>query len=153
MKNLLPAQIAAAVTTIIAAALFIPIPKWQGFLGRFMKKPARLILAALFAAITLSLCAFLYISSDVTITTGESDGAYPILHAIPTEIPTPEPTAEPTPNPDEPRDYVLNTSRMKIHYSDCPSVSEMADHNKAFVTRTRQELIDQGYSPCGRCTP
>lgn len=153
MKNLLPAQIAAAAAAIIAAVLYIPIPEWQKILTRILKKSTRLILAAIFAAITAALCAYLYISSGVTISAGENSGAYPVLHAVPTSIPTPEPTPTPTPDINAPQDYVLNTSRMKFHYPDCASVSDMAEHNKSFVTQPRQALIDEGYTPCGRCKP
>ncbi len=49
--------------------------------------------------------------------------------------------------------YVLNTSTKKFHYPTCSSVKQMADKNKSEVTSTRDELISQGYSPCGRCHP
>ena len=59
MKNLLPAQIAAAAAVLITAALYIPIPQWQKILTRVMKKSTRLIIAAIFAAITIALCVYL----------------------------------------------------------------------------------------------
>lgn len=49
--------------------------------------------------------------------------------------------------------YVLNTSSMKFHRPDCEAVTKMADHNKAYVNKSRNELIDEGYSPCGLCCP
>ena len=49
--------------------------------------------------------------------------------------------------------YVLNTSSMKFHYSDCSSVSKMNDKNKEIFIGTRDELVSNGYSPCGYCDP
>lgn len=49
--------------------------------------------------------------------------------------------------------YVLNTRSMKFHSPSCPSVDEMSDANKAEVEATREELIAEGYSPCGECQP
>lgn len=51
------------------------------------------------------------------------------------------------------RSYVLNTNSMKFHYPSCSSVDQMAEHNKEYVTKTREELIDMGYEPCGNCEP
>ena len=51
------------------------------------------------------------------------------------------------------RVYILNTNTMKFHYPTCSSVADMAEHNKKEVTCSREELIDQGYSPCGNCEP
>lgn len=49
--------------------------------------------------------------------------------------------------------YILNTNTHKFHYPDCPSVDQMKEKNKQEYTGDRQELIDQGYSPCGNCKP
>lgn len=49
--------------------------------------------------------------------------------------------------------YVLNTKSKKIHYKDCSSVPTISEKNKAFSYATREELINQGYSPCGNCKP
>ena len=49
--------------------------------------------------------------------------------------------------------YVLNTNTMKFHYPSCPSVGQMSERNKAEYTGSRDDLIEQGYSPCGRCKP
>jgi len=51
------------------------------------------------------------------------------------------------------RGYVLNTNTMRFHYPSCSSVEQMADHNKEYVTTSREELISKGYSPCGNCEP
>lgn len=49
--------------------------------------------------------------------------------------------------------YVLNTNSKKFHDPDCPSVDKMSDRNRKDYTGTREELIEQGYDPCGNCEP
>lgn len=49
--------------------------------------------------------------------------------------------------------YILNTNNKKFHYEDCSSVRTMKDANKQEYTGTREELIKQGYEPCGNCAP
>lgn len=51
------------------------------------------------------------------------------------------------------RDYVLNTSSKKFHRPDCPSVDSMSEKNQQEYHGTREELIAQGYEPCGSCHP
>ena len=49
--------------------------------------------------------------------------------------------------------YVLNTNTKKFHYPTCSSVSQMSEKNKKAVTASRDEIIADGYSPCGNCKP
>lgn len=49
--------------------------------------------------------------------------------------------------------YILNTNNKKFHYEDCSSVSNMKDKNKQEYVGTREDLIKQGYEPCGNCSP
>lgn len=49
--------------------------------------------------------------------------------------------------------YVLNTSSKKFHLPECSSVESIQAQNKQTVTCDRQDLIGQGYEPCGRCDP
>ena len=49
--------------------------------------------------------------------------------------------------------YILNTNTMKFHYPGCRSVNQMSEHNKQEVFASRDELLAQGYSPCGNCNP
>lgn len=49
--------------------------------------------------------------------------------------------------------YILNTSSMKFHDPACPSVEDIKENNKEAFTGNWEELIAQGYSPCGRCNP
>ena len=50
-------------------------------------------------------------------------------------------------------DYVLNTSSKKFHRPDCSSVDSMSEKNRKEYHGTREELIAQGYEPCGSCNP
>ena len=49
--------------------------------------------------------------------------------------------------------YILNTNTKKFHYPDCSSVNDMKEKNKEAFTGSREELIEMGYSPCGKCNP
>lgn len=40
--------------------------------------------------------------------------------------------------------YIINRNTGKFHYPDCPSVDQMAEHNKKEY---------RGYEPCKRCDP
>lgn len=53
----------------------------------------------------------------------------------------------------EENEYVLNTNTMKFHLKSCSGAGEISDTNKEFSNKTREELIGEGYSPCGRCKP
>ncbi|MDD6059661.1 MAG: hypothetical protein PUB97_04665 [Ruminococcus sp.] len=49
--------------------------------------------------------------------------------------------------------YVLNTSTKKFHYHGCNSVGDIKAENYGEYTGTRDEVMAQGYQPCGRCKP
>ena len=49
--------------------------------------------------------------------------------------------------------FVVNKNSGKFHLPDCPSVSDMKEHNKLGSNETAEALIAQGYSPCGVCKP
>lgn len=51
------------------------------------------------------------------------------------------------------RVYILNTNTMRFHYPSCASVAEMSGRNREKVKANRQDLIRQGYEPCGECEP
>ena len=51
------------------------------------------------------------------------------------------------------RAYVLNTNTMKFHNPGCSSVKTISAKNKSEVTASRENLIAQGYDPCGKCNP
>ncbi len=50
-------------------------------------------------------------------------------------------------------DYVVNTSSKKFHYTWCSSVEKIKSENRLDYSGTRDELIDMGYEPCGKCEP
>lgn len=70
-------------------------------------------------------------------------------------IPTPEPTEQPEEQPEEQQIvvYVLNTNTRRFHLPSCHSVTDMKPKNRKDYTGTREELINQGYKPCGECKP
>ena len=49
--------------------------------------------------------------------------------------------------------YVLNTNSMKFHYASCSSAQKISRKNRKDYTGSRDDLINQGYSPCGYCHP
>ena len=49
--------------------------------------------------------------------------------------------------------YVLNLSSRKFHLPDCASVDTIREENRQDYTGTREDLIAQGYTPCGSCKP
>lgn len=49
--------------------------------------------------------------------------------------------------------YILNIKTMKFHYSTCSSAEQINSENRSEFTGTREALISDGYSPCGRCKP
>lgn len=49
--------------------------------------------------------------------------------------------------------FVLNTNTHKFHDPGCSSVGDIAAENRQDYTGTRQQLLDEGYTPCGRCKP
>ena len=84
------------------------------------------------------------------------------LAARETESPTSEePSDRTTPEGTDPQEteahvtYIVNINKdsLRFHYPDCPSVSQMKEKNKWYFTGTREELIEMGYVPCGRCHP
>jgi len=49
--------------------------------------------------------------------------------------------------------YILNTNTLRFHKPNCTGVKEGNSRNQQSFTGTRDELIRQGYSPCGNCRP
>ncbi len=49
--------------------------------------------------------------------------------------------------------YVLNTNTKKFHYQDCQSIEDIQPQNKEIFNGTKDYLIQEGYSACGRCKP
>ncbi len=49
--------------------------------------------------------------------------------------------------------YILNTNTHKFHNPSCSSVDDMKEANKQEYVGNREDLLNQGYDPCGRCKP
>ena len=49
--------------------------------------------------------------------------------------------------------YIINENTEKFHDPDCSSVEDIKEKNKREFTGTRDELIEEGYEPCGICKP
>lgn len=76
--------------------------------------------------------------------------------SAPTPTPKPENTPTPTPEPEPPNtecDYIANTNTKKFHKPTCGSVKKMKESNKWYYKGSKDDLIAQGYSPCGNCRP
>ena len=49
--------------------------------------------------------------------------------------------------------YVLNTNTMKFHSPGCKDVKKIAPQNYSTYDGTKNDIMNQGYSPCGHCNP
>ncbi len=49
--------------------------------------------------------------------------------------------------------YIVNTNTGKFHYPDCPIVDQMIEPNKLYYSGNKENLLEYGYTPCGRCNP
>ncbi|MBQ4616869.1 MAG: DNA/RNA non-specific endonuclease [Clostridia bacterium] len=49
--------------------------------------------------------------------------------------------------------YILNTASKKFHLATCGNAASIAAENRAEFEGHREELIEQGYTPCGNCDP
>ena len=95
---------------------------------------------------------------EVTVT---SDGQSVSINKPPVDITIGDPSAaadrqqvEENPTGDSHK-YVLNTnpSRKRIHRPDCRSVQDIKQENFQYSDKTLEELIAEGYTPCGNCHP
>ena len=49
--------------------------------------------------------------------------------------------------------YILNTNTRKFHRLDCSGAAEIKESAKQNYRGTRENIIAQGYAPCGMCNP
>ncbi len=49
--------------------------------------------------------------------------------------------------------YILNTNTMKFHLPDCGSAAQISPDNRQEYSGGREQLMEEGYSPCGVCKP
>ena len=72
----------------------------------------------------------------------------------PTTPPATQPPATEPPSDETPEmHYVLNTNSMKFHYASCEWAQKISSKNRKDYSGSREELIEEGYSPCGSCHP
>lgn len=50
-------------------------------------------------------------------------------------------------------DFVLNTNTNKFHLPSCGNADKIQKENKENFTGDRQQLVKNGYEPCGSCNP
>lgn len=53
----------------------------------------------------------------------------------------------------EQHEYILNTNTHKFHLPTCSSVGDIKNANTISFSGIREDVIAQGYEPCGRCKP
>lgn len=73
--------------------------------------------------------------------------------AVPASITAPEPSTLQAETRSGAESYILNTNTRRFHLPSCPSAAEMKPENRDSFTGTRDELLEKGYTPCGRCKP
>ena len=49
--------------------------------------------------------------------------------------------------------YILNARSMKFHDPGCSGAKDIKENNRQSYTGSREDLLAQGYSPCGQCQP
>ncbi|MBO4847246.1 MAG: DNA/RNA non-specific endonuclease [Lachnospiraceae bacterium] len=54
---------------------------------------------------------------------------------------------------DQPVTYILNKNSKKFHTPTCESVNDIKERNKKEYSGSREDLINEGYTPCQRCNP
>ena len=74
------------------------------------------------------------------------------IEALNEEKRLPEDTAAPDKDP-QIQTYILNTHTHKFHNPDCANAAAIKEKNKAIREDTRENIISEGYSPCGSCKP
>ena len=98
----------------------------------------------------------IYLTSDgqtVSITSDKSASTEDILTPGGMVVTPPPATQEPDDKSPAGTEYIVNTNTGKFHYPNCRSVKQMKESNKMYYTGTRDDLISQGYDPCGNCNP
>jgi len=49
--------------------------------------------------------------------------------------------------------YVVNVNSGKFHLPECSGVASMLEQNRMDTNESKEELLAQGYEPCGQCKP
>lgn len=61
--------------------------------------------------------------------------------------------ADDTVDPSEAVNYILNVNTKKFHLPSCSSAEKIQKENKENFTGDREQLVRNGYEPCGSCNP
>ncbi len=56
-------------------------------------------------------------------------------------------------NGDERQTYIVNINTKKFHTPTCDAAKDIAPGNRKQYKGLRQNLVNNGYTPCGRCNP
>lgn len=78
---------------------------------------------------------------------------YNVQPGIGIDYATGESWLEETVTPGETNHYVLNTSSKKFHLPECSGAQDMKESNRQDYQGTREQLLEEGYTPCGICHP
>ena len=82
------------------------------------------------------------ISEADTISQGDWDAELPVdYNTEDLDHVIPEPT------------FILNTNTLRFHKPWCKSVADIKEKNRQEFFGTREELIEEGYTPCSICNP
>lgn len=80
----------------------------------------------------------------------------PVVSSKPAVSTPPPATATSAPNKTEnpqSNTYILSRNTQKFHLPSCGYVDRIKEENKGTFSGNRNELIQQGYEPCGKCNP
>ena len=91
---------------------------------------------------------------EINYATGESkakDGSAPYRSSAVVTAPKQEATTDTSVSVET--SYIGNKNTKKFHYPGCRSVKQMSEHNKDYMTCTRDEDIARGYVSCKNCNP
>ena len=55
--------------------------------------------------------------------------------------------------PPEGTKYVINMASKRFHMPDCKAVANIYGYNIGYTTKDRNEMVNEGYIPCGYCNP
>lgn len=78
---------------------------------------------------------------------------YNVQPGIGIDYATGESWLEETVTPGETTHYVLNTNSKKFHLPECSGVEQIKESNRQDYQGTRDQLLEEGYTPCGICHP
>ena len=130
---------------LITVALLLPIRRWQRLVEKVIRGNAKIV-------VTIAMMVF-------TFGIAPANGHKPVVPSDPLpSIVTTTTTATTTTTittaitPTE-TTYVLNISSKKFHLTDCRYANDISEKNKQSFSGTREQLIDEGYTPCGNCQP